>query len=69
LSLPREKPIPEIGSVIASQFASTVTTTSNAKLKINALKKAKISIADYPYQIPDLIKKAMTDKFLTKSVS
>jgi len=67
--LPREKPIPEIGSVIASQFASTVTTTSNAKLKINALKKAKILIADYPHQIPDLIKKAMADKFLTKSVS
>ena len=57
--LPGEKQVPEIGSLIASQFASTVATTSNAKLKINNLKQAKIPVADYPQQIPDLIKKAL----------
>jgi len=58
--LPGEKQVPEIGSVIASQFASTVATTSNAKMKINNLKKSKIPVADYPQQIPDLIKKAIS---------
>jgi len=57
--LPKETQVPETGSVIASQFASTVVTTSNAKVKINALKKLKIPVADYPSQIPDLIKKAI----------
>lgn len=63
--LAAEKQVPEIGSVIASQFASTVATTSNAKIKISNLKKAKIPVADYPQQIPDLIKKAISDKVIT----
>ncbi len=64
--LPREKQVPEIGSLIASQFASTVATTSNARIKINNLKKAKIPVADYPQQIPDLIKKVISGKKITQ---
>ena len=57
--LPLEQQVPETGSMIASQFASTIATTSNAKIKINNLKQSKIPVAESLQQIPVLIKKAM----------
>ncbi|MEC4805947.1 MAG: CoA-binding protein [Jaaginema sp. PMC 1079.18] len=60
--VPMTAPKSQAASEIASQLTCTIPHTNMAKQKIAAFKKAKIAIADYPRDLPDLIQKALTPK-------
>jgi succinyl-CoA synthetase alpha subunit len=47
------------GAIINSQIAELGTEVGTADSKINAFRRAKIPVADRPWQIPDLVKKAL----------
>lgn len=58
--VPLTPPSNHAASEIASQLTCTIPHTNMAKQKIAAFKKAKVAIADYPNELPDLVQKALT---------
>jgi succinyl-CoA synthetase alpha subunit len=61
-SVPIAKAESDAASAIASQLTCTIPHTNTAKQKIAAFKKAKIAIADYPHELPNLVNNALTKK-------
>lgn len=47
------------GAIINAQIAELGTEVGTADSKINAFRRAKIPVADRPWQIPDLVKKVL----------
>lgn len=56
---PADQPKGDAAVIIAAQLSGTLTNSSSTSKKVSALKKAKVSIASRPSQIPNLVKKAL----------
>jgi succinyl-CoA synthetase alpha subunit len=56
----------DAASAIASQLTCTTPHTNTAQQKIAAFKKAKIAIADYPSDLPNLVQKVLQKKTTRK---
>lgn len=56
---PKGRRIGHAGAIIASQISELGSEIGTANSKINAFERAKIPIANYPSQIPTLVKKAL----------
>lgn len=56
---PKGRRIGHAGAIIASQISELGSEIGTAKSKITAFERAKIPVANYPSQIPTLVKKAL----------
>jgi len=56
---PVDKQINDAGAVIAAQLSGPVTSATTAQHKVEALKQAKIPVAERPSQIPELVNKVL----------
>ncbi|MDX2231242.1 MAG: CoA-binding protein [Leptolyngbyaceae cyanobacterium bins.349] len=56
---PRGRRIGHAGAIIESQISELGSEIGTAHSKINAFERAKIPVANYPSQIPTLVKKAL----------
>lgn len=56
---PKGRRIGHAGAIISAQISELGTETGTADSKINAFRRAKIPVADRPWQIPDLVKKVL----------
>ena len=56
---PKGRRMGHAGAIINSQTAEPGTEAGTADSKINAFRRAKIPVADRPWQIPDLVKKML----------
>ncbi len=56
---PKGRRMGHAGAIINSQIAELGSEVGTADSKINAFRRAKIPVADRPWQIPDLVKKAL----------
>jgi len=54
-----EKPLSDIGGLIAAQMALPIVDNTATQQKMIAFKEAKIPLAEQPAQIPDLVKKVL----------
>jgi succinyl-CoA synthetase alpha subunit len=59
LQTPLERPFRDAATIVANQLSYSPPTTKRDKQVVNALQKARISLAKRPSQIPDLVKKAL----------
>lgn len=56
---PKGRRMGHAGAIISSQTAEPGAEVGTADSKINAFRRAKIPVADRPWQIPDLVKKML----------
>ncbi|HEY9656437.1 MAG TPA: CoA-binding protein [Crinalium sp.] len=56
---PKGRRMGHAGAIINAQVSELGPETGTADSKINAFRRAKIPVADLPWQIPDLVKKAL----------
>ena len=63
---PKGRRMGHAGAIINAQIAELGTEVGTAESKINAFQRAKIPVADRPWQIPELVKKVL--KLPTKRV-
>jgi succinyl-CoA synthetase alpha subunit len=58
-SMPKGQTVGHAGAVVAARYAGMGPEVGTATSKLNAFKQAKISVADRPSQIPELVRKAL----------
>lgn len=56
---PVDKQVNDAGAVIAALLSGPVTSATTAQHKVEAYRQAKVTVAERPSQIPDLVKKAL----------
>jgi len=56
---PEDKQVGDTSAIIAAQLSGPIANTTTAQHKVAAFKQTNIPVAEYPSQIPDLVKKAL----------